>query len=170
MSNYASKQLVECAHVVNIEPAADWNGGAVTGDYVSMANCHRIEFIVNMGALAAAAKLKVTQATAAAGTGAKDLVLRDSSTVQDSPAAIVSGAGPAVKADIVDASGYVDIGATTDNGCAVITVLAEELDTANNFDYITITAADPGASFIASITAVMWSRYADADGDIDPTS
>lgn len=169
----ANKQIAECFHAVNITPAAEKNGGVYTGDYVSMANALSITFIVNFGAIAAGGghAIKITQATAAAGTGAKDLVLRDSSDVQDSPVAIVAGAGPAVKADVVDVNGYVTVADTDDNGCALIHVRAEELDTANDFDYITVVSdADPGASCIMSVTALLESRYADADGDIDPTA
>lgn len=147
---------VKC--VMAIAPQ-DINGSATTGDYINMKNAEGVMFLLQLGTVGAAFDLSFNQATAVAGTGAKQLDIKklyisgasDDNFVETSP----SG------------SGVHNIAATDDNKQVIVEFDASELDVDGGFYAVAPVLADPAAATLASVSAQLYNlRYHGAAGSM----
>jgi hypothetical protein len=125
------------ATLATLDPASV-AASTVVSTYVPLANFHQLAAMIQTGVLGTAATVdaKLVQATAAAGTGSKDIT------------------GKAIT-QIVKATG--------DNKQAVIEVRAEELDVANGFTHVALSVTVGAAASIVGAQLVGANpRYAPA--------
>jgi len=132
---------------------ANYNASTSTDKYISLKNYDKVTIIILTGAWAAGtAAVTLTQATAVAGTGAKELAFdtyyHDETT-----------SGTLVKTTATLNTFNLD----TANKMYVIEVDAASLDAAGGFDCLTITVASPGANddYYGIMYALHGNRYAD---------
>lgn len=122
---FANKKIPEAiAQLTNIAPVSQ-GVGAVTSAWVDVKNCHALAAIINTGVLGTSATVdaKIQQATAVAGTGAKDV------------------AGKAIT-QIVKATG--------DGKQAIITFRPQDLDTNGGFHFVQLSITVGTAASLVS--------------------
>jgi hypothetical protein len=148
-----SRKFVEEAQIVSIIEPVNLGAGANAGDWVSMKNYGRIVFII-AGAVGGAGEPivpTIVQATAAAGTGSKALNF----TRYDRKMAATDLTGTGQFTKVTAAAGNT-ISLTGDQAkLAVIEINAEDLDTDNGFTFVSCTIADPGASQVGCVIALL---------------
>lgn len=155
-------RLTQLANIAPMLAPVDVNGGAVATDYISAVHSHRIGIIVAVGAMAAdsALTLQLTQATAAAGTGAKQLVLVAGDVYE-------AGSDNPVAADsLIDGNGKLALTkANAENKVVIIDLPANRLDVSNSFTHVSLTGSDPTKSIIVGIVAVFHPPAYSSDND-----
>lgn len=152
-------RLLDFMNLVSAIKPLDLNGAAEAGDWVSLKNYNRlaIVFFASVGSNGTDITLTIEQATAVAGTGAKALNVTeyfhksgaDLLTVEDFTRVSMAAGNTITRTnnDVADQMYVIDI-------------QAEDLDIANDFDCVRVSANDPGASKIGCAFYLLWdARY-----------
>lgn len=155
------RNLVENFKVVSGTTPVTTNGG-VTGDYVSLKNCNKAYIVVKLTQAAAhATVLSPKQATAVAGTGVKvfantlKINANEDVSASDTLAAQTAAVNYTVTADIA-------------NKVVVFEIDPSDLDTANDFDCITLVASDSSeATNFIDVTYYLDMKYKE---DVPPAA
>jgi len=123
----------------------DMSTGANAGDWVSMKNYERVTVCFYKGAGTAGddPTLLIQQATAVAGTGAKDLVAVDKVYVKQGTLANI---GTFTITTQTAATDYTDATSAEAAALWMIDIQAEDLDVDNGFDCIQASVADVGVN------------------------
>jgi len=154
----------------NIVPAIipiDLATGANAGDYVCLKGYERCVIVVLMDAGTAGQDpiINLQQATAVAGTGAKDLLFTDIAEKQGATA--LSAVGAWTLQTQTAATSYTSATGGENEQLIVIDIQAEMLDVANGFDCLALDIADTGAT-AGKIGAALYilgpARYGQARG------
>ena len=146
--------IPEEAHVVNILPPVDINGGAVDSDYFSLKDYARAQILITLGVTGAATTITVEENTDNSGTGATAIPFAyyaeetdAGDTLGDRTAATTSGFAAS----------------TNDNIMYLIDITAEELS--DGSPWLNIHLTDPSAATLVSAVAVLTgARYSGPDG------
>lgn len=141
--------FLEKYQIVEATPPVLLDAAAVTGDYVSLKNAHSVVVLFRSGVGTAGDDpvLSLFQATAVAGTGAKDLIPPSNSTFKKQAATSL-----AAVAAWSDASGDISSNDLTNATAAeevcmwAIEIDSDELDVDNGFDCIRADVADVGTN------------------------
>lgn len=153
--------FAEQVQVVSAIVPVDLQTGANNGDWVSMKNYERCTLIVFKAAGTAGDDPTVTleQATAVAGTSAKNLVAIDRVHVKQDTA--LTGVGQYTLVEQTAAATYTDATSAEDQAIWVIDIQAEDLDRENGFDCIRASIADVGSNAqIGCALMLLWgARY-----------
>lgn len=148
-------QLLDLFHPVSAIVPFDvgLGAGALTADYVSLKNYHTcsILWFQGIGTSGEDTTFTLKQAQAVAGTEAKDLIFHRYHKIVGTDLATVGQF--TVVADN-NAAALVIPGAT--QGIYVIEVPVREMDIANGFDCIGLTASDPGTSAAALVSCLFF--------------
>lgn len=144
--------LMEKANIKSVAGPVDLNTAAVTGERVSMKNCNRIAFVVNMGDSTSATAVTFTlkQHTAASSGSSKVLAVTN-------PYFVKAGAATKfTKVEPTSATSAYDLTSTfaDEPGMVVLEVLAEDLDVNNGYAWVSLDIADSGAAKIGSVLAI----------------
>lgn len=142
--NIHNARLVEWAQIVPAIMPVDLAGGANAGDWVSMENFERCAVVLFKAAGVAGDDpiFKLQQATAVAGTGAKDLLFTD---IYKKQGADLTAVGTFTKVTQAAATSYVDATSAELQAMYVVEITSDMLDVANRFDCIQLSVADVGA-------------------------
>lgn len=149
--------LAEQMQVVSGFLPVDMSSAANTGDYVSLKGYERctILFFKNAGTAGDDPTLTVQQATAVAGTGAKDLAVID--TVYVKQDTVLTSEGTFTKTTQTAATSYTDATSAEDAAIWMIDIKAEDLDVDNGFDCINASVADVGTNAqIGALLYLLW--------------
>jgi hypothetical protein len=155
------RNLTEYFKVVSGTTPVTTNGG-VTGDYVSLKNCNKAWIVCKLTQAAAhATVLSPKQATAVAGTGVKvfantlKINANEDVSASDTLAAQTAAVNYTVTADIA-------------NKVVVFEIDPSDLDTANDFDCITLVASDSSeATDFIDVTYYLDMKYKE---DVPPAA
>ena len=155
------RNIVENFKIVSGTTPVTTNGG-VTGDYVSLKNCNKAYIVVKLTQAAAhATVLSPKQATAVAGTSVKvfantlKINANEDVSSSDTLAAQTAAVNYTVTADIA-------------NKVVVFEIDPADLDTANDFDCITISASDSSeATNFVDVTYYLDMKYKE---DVPPAA
>ncbi len=133
-----SKKILETLAVEVSNVPIDTTGAAVTGDYYNLKLYRRILFVIAQGAWAGGTPaVTLSQATSAAGDGAKALAF----TKKYTKVALTGTTW--VEAAVT--SNTFNLTAVA-NTMTAIEVSADELDADNEFDFVSLNIATPGAN------------------------
>jgi len=153
--------FAEQVQVVSGFLPVDMSSGANNGDWVSLKGYERCTIILfkNAGTAGDDPTLTLQQATAVAGTGAKDLAVIDK--VYKKQDTTLTGVGTFTLDTQSAATSYTDATSAEDAAIWVIDVQAEELDVTNGFDCIQASIADVGTNAqIGAVLYLLWpARY-----------
>jgi hypothetical protein len=131
-----AQTLVQEQKIIQAVPAADYNGAAPTGCWVSVKNYGHVQFVVQCGVINASAvgiTCTVQQASAVAGTGAKALIGGISNYW-------VHGArGDIYTNKATTISGF-DVTEASDYKTYILEIDTSALDAANSFDCLRLNA------------------------------
>lgn len=156
-------RLLDQLNIISAIKPLDLNGAAEAGDWVSLKGYSRmaIVFFASVGSNGTDITLTIEQATAVAGTGAKALDVTEYFHK--------SGADLAAVADwtkVTQAAGNTIT--RTNNDVAdqmyVIDIQAEDLDIANDFDCVRVSANDPGAAKVGCAFYILYPPRNVGDG------
>jgi len=144
--------LMEKANLKIVAGPVDLNTAAVTGARVSMKDCKRVAFVVQMGdSVGAAVDLTLRQHDAASAGTSKDLSVANLYYTKAGTATKFTKVAPSVAAAAYNLAA--DFAAQ--EGIAVLEVLAEDLDTNNGFAWVSMDIADSGAAKLGTVLAVL---------------
>jgi len=168
----AKSQLLENAQAISIIEPIDLTAGANSGDWVSMANYHRCLFLIAKGAGGTAGQdptITLQEATAAAGTGAQNLVKIDS-VYSKQAATSLAAVGQFTVVSQTSSATYTDAALAEEAGLIGIEVL--DTDLSDGFDFVTVNIADPGAtnSQLGAVIAILYEPRYGARGSSMPSA
>ena len=128
----AGHRIFENTYFQMVEPPKDSADATVPSSYIDVSGYERFAFIRLVGATDdSAVTMQVVQATAAAGTGSKNIT-----------SAAITGTV---------------LAGTNDNKWAAVEVATSKLDIANGFRYVAVTiAATGGSSTLSSVLFIGW--------------
>lgn len=153
-------RLAECCQIVPAIIPVDLSGGDNNGDWVSMKNYSHctILFFAAAGTAGQDPIVKLQQATAVAGTSAKDLTFTDIYVKANADLATV---GQFTKVTQAAGTSYTDATHAEIQKLYAIEVEASELDSENGFDCIQVSVADVGgnAQIGCALYILSGSRY-----------
>lgn len=150
-------RIPENAHVVNIVPPVDCNGGATVSDYFSMGKYGHVDIILTLGVTGAAATVTLEESSNLAGGSTAAIVFDVYKEETD------AGDTLGVKTRVTVA-GFAT--STNDNLIYVISVDAAQLS--DGFPCLVLKLTDPAAATLISAVAVLSRpRYA---GEVTPTA
>lgn len=132
------RELSAGAALVELEAPQVINTSAITSDFFSLKNVDRVAVVVAVGSVHSAADsfyANIKQATAVAGTSAKDLTI-------PSRAYKYTASDDLRTAVTVEDDGTIEL---APNSIFVIDILPDELDVDNDFDCIALRITAPGA-------------------------
>ena len=160
MSNLNAR-LVEEAQIVAAIIPVDSQGGANTGDYVSLKNFERCSIIVFKAAGVAGDDpvITVTQAQDVAGTGVKELNF----TRIDAKVGAQTGIGQFTTVAQTAGNTYTDAVSAEAQALFVIEFQAEDLDVNNGFDCLKVAVPDTGsggAQLLCALYVLRGAKYA----------
>lgn len=138
----------------------DLNTAANTGLRISMKDHKRVTFIVAMAdSTAAATDFTLKQHDAASAGNSKNLSVMNPyfKKVHTGSAVVTTKVAPTVAAH-----NYVPTDFDSDPGIIIFEVLAEDLDVANDYAWVSLDIADAGAAKIGTIIAIAEPKYAPA--------
>jgi hypothetical protein len=144
--------LMEKANVKQIAGPVDLNTAAVTGARIDMKNYKRVAFVVTLGDSTSATLVAFTtrQHNAASAGTSKDLVHANPYYYKAGAATVFTKVEPSSAAALVTlTTAFAD-----EPGVVVIEVLAEDLDRANDFAWVSLDIGDSGAAKIGAVVAV----------------
>ena len=149
--------IAEEAHVVNIIPPVDINGGAVESDYFNLKQYAHASIVLTLGVTGAASTVTLFESDDNGGT--------DETAIGFDYYAETTDAGDTLGArTTVESTGFAT--ATSDNITYVIEVDAAELT--DGYPYLVLKLSDPEVATLASAVAVLsGARYA---GAVTPTA
>lgn len=138
--------LLDYIDIVEGFPPVDLQGGANTGDYVSLKNYGGclVMFHSGLGTAGQDPTLTLQQASDVAGTGVKALTF--TVIYRKQAATDLSGTSVWTKTTQTAANTYTEDTAAEQDALWVVDVKASDLDVANNFDCIRATVADVGGA------------------------
>lgn len=144
--------LMEKANIKVIADPVDFNTAAVTGARVAMKGSERIAFvcIVNSGTSVTAREFALKQHNAASSGTTKALEVTNAYYHKVGAATSFTKVIPDAAEDTYDLLALIG----DSKAVVVFEVLAEDLDVENNFNYVSINAADSGAASIGTILAI----------------
>lgn len=144
--------LMEKATVKQVAGPVDLNTAAITGNRVSMKGFERVAFIVSLGDSTSATALEFTtrQHDAASSGNSKDLDHANPYYHKVGAATSFTKVTPTVADALITMTSAL----ADEPGTVVIEVLAEDLDRANNYAWVSLDLADAGAAKIVSVVAV----------------
>ena len=136
--------ILENTQIVAGFGPVDMQSGANAGDWVSLKNYRKVAIVLFKGVGTAGddPTLTLQQATAVAGTGAKDLTFTTIYKKQGTLSAI----GQWTKVTQTAATSYTDATSAEAAAIWVVEVNAEDLDVANGFDCVQASVADVGSN------------------------
>jgi len=152
------QMIAEDFKIVPVLSDLDLSGtdASMPADSINMKNAHRATFLINLQTLAGAS------ATCKVYSGATDGALTSALTFRY---AFMTAAKGGTDADVLlawtSASSVTLTHGTYDNFMLVIDILASEMDTANNEEWLTLDFQDPdtGATGNLSAVAILTPRY-----------
>lgn len=150
-------KLVESVAIEALAAPADVNGAGISGDWFNLKYYRKITFVLLQGAWAGGTPaVTLEQATSNTGAGAKALEF----TKRWSKTAL---AATSVFAESVVSNNAFNL-TTTPNTMTVLEVDAEDLDNNNNYAYVRLVVASPGAfaDLLAGFALLADGRYGGA--------
>ena len=141
---------VEFGEICQIVPAlmpVDLSSGANTGDWVSLKNYQRATVVILCSIGTAGDDITVTaqQATAVAGTGAKDLAIIDR-VYRKQGATAINAVGQYTLDAQTAAATWTNLTNAENELLITFDVMPEQLDTDNDFDCFNVSIADVGTN------------------------
>lgn len=130
----------------------DLNTAAVTGARVSMKNVKRVAFAINLGAgtTTSAHTFTLRQHDAAAAGNSKDLSVMNPYYHKIAAATVFTKVQPSSAAAAYDLHASL----ADDVAIVVFEVLAEDLDIANGYAWVSLDIADSGGAQLGSVMAI----------------
>jgi len=154
--------MMEEEVVKQVVGPVDLNTAAVTGARVSMKNARRISFVCSLGAgsSTSAHVFTLRQHDAAAAGNSKDLSVSNPYFHKIGAATIFTKVVPGS-----DTAAY-DLHALLADSAAIVVfeVLAEQLDIANGYAWVSVDTADSGGAQLGSVVAVVEHNFLPAYG------
>jgi hypothetical protein len=148
--------LAEEAHIVNILPPVDINGGAVESDYFSMKESAHASIILTLGVTGAASTVTLFESDDAAGT--TETAIAFSVYKEETAAGDTLGARTAVAA-----AGF----ATSTENSITYVIEVDACDLTDGYPYLVLKLSDPEVATLVSAVAVLsGNRYAPAGTQI----
>lgn len=130
---------------------ADLNGSGATGLRLNMKEVNRVAIVVQMGdSTGATASFTLRQHDAASAGNSKDLEVANKYYHKAGAATVFTQVEPTVAAATYDLSSIF----AAEEGIAVFEVTEQQLDRENDFAFVSLDVADPGAAKIVSVLYV----------------
>lgn len=150
------KVIAEEAHVVNIIPPVDINGGAVESDYFSMKESAHVSIILTLGVTGAASTVTLFNSDDAAGTS--EAAIAFNYYAEEAAAGDTLGDRTAATA-----AGF----ATSTNDSITYVIEVDACELTDGFPYLVLKMSDPEAATLVSAVAILsGNRYAPAGTQI----
>jgi len=143
--------LMECKNLKLVTLPVDMNTAAITGLRVSMKECKRVAFVVQMGdSTAAVVQFALKQHNAASAGTSKALSVANPYYHKKAALTSFTKVVPGSATDAYDLSTVF----AADEGLAVFEVLVEDLDVEGDFAWVSLDIADSTAAKLVSVVAV----------------
>ncbi len=147
------KFLMESHQPKQVAGPVDLNTAAVTGGRVSMKNARRCAFVIQLaaGTTTTTHGFTLRQHDAASAGNSKDLSVANPYYHKIGAATVFTKVEPGSAAAAYDLHALV----ADDVAVVVMEVLAEDLDRANNYAWVSLDIADTGGAQLGSVVAIV---------------